>query len=676
MSWWQRNGTRSVLLVGGLLSVAAYFVQIRINEQIVQEQTQAEADKVANQSVRAMTRAALGLRGARGFVLGAGLDQVSADRFRAYFQSRNLAREFPGVTGVGVIRRVAAGQQQAYVADVRRRDQSTFQIHQLGPNEGERRVIEWVEPVASNGPAIGLDVASEPERQAASERALASDEPALTGPVQLVQARPGASKGLLMMVRLVADSGGTRYGIGAGPRGYAYSPIQLDDLLKKTDAQSHLVAMALDDVTDPARPQSFALSTEKGLQEPWGPLKVERDVMGRKWRFTVLPTPAMIQSLRLRAPASDAFIGVVATLLLAGWVSVSNRLGRRTRQALDERAQLLSMLEQAGDAVIALDRQQRVTMWNQAAADLFGYQADECMGRPISELTVPADHRDEEDQMMRDALSGRGTSPFETRRKNRAGELIDVEVWAVPLSNGRGQIVGVVKQIRPIRERVQQRLQLQEYGEALEREVKERTQQLESAWTDLQNVIDAIPSVVASWDRQLRNRFINRAAVEFWGWRPQDILGRHVSELLGQELFKANLPFIQRVLAGESLQFERVIPVPGSQEQRHVLIHYIPQQEGHAVVGFYVLVQDISEVVRSRLALQTLQVEQQATLDALNQIVLLSVADRSGKIEQVNDEFCRLAGFDRAELIGGTHSLVSSGLHPPEFWQQMWTTIL
>ncbi|HET8870699.1 MAG TPA: CHASE domain-containing protein, partial [Aquabacterium sp.] len=213
MSWWQRNGTRSVLLVGGLLSAVAYFVQSRVNEWIVLEQTKAEANTVANQSVRAVVRAASGLRGARGFVLGAGLDQVSSDRFLAYFRSRDLAREFPGVTGVGLIRRVAAGQQQAYVADVRRRDGSDFQIRQLESNEGERRIIELVEPVATNGPAIGLDVASEAERRAASERALMVDQPTLTGPVQLVQSGPRASKGLLMMLRLVVDEGGVRYGI-------------------------------------------------------------------------------------------------------------------------------------------------------------------------------------------------------------------------------------------------------------------------------------------------------------------------------------------------------------------------------------------------------------------------------------------------------------------------------
>ncbi|HET8870349.1 MAG TPA: PAS domain S-box protein, partial [Aquabacterium sp.] len=676
MSWWQRNGTRSVLLVGGLLSAVAYFVQIRVNERIVLEQTQAEANTVANQSVRAVVRAASGLRGARGFVLGAGLDQVSSDRFLAYFRSRDLAREFPGVTGVGLIRRVAAGQLQAYVADVGRRDRSDFQIRQLGSNEGERRIIELVEPIATNGLAIGLDVASEAQRRAASERALVVDQPTLTGPVQLVQSGPGASKGLLMMLRLVVDEGGARYGIKTGARGYVYSPIQLDELLSQTGARSHKVAMTLDDVTDPDHSISFALPTGEGLEGPWGPQLVEREVLGRKWRFTVFPTPAMVESLRLRSPAAGAAVGGVATLLLAGWVSVSNRLGRRTRQALDERAQLLSMLEQAGDAVIALDRQQRVTMWNRAAADLFGFQPEECMGRPIGELTVPADHRDEEDQLMQDALSGRGTSPFETRRKNRAGELIDVEVWAVPLSNGRGQIVGVVKQIRPIRERVQQRLQLQEYGEALEGQVQERTRQLQSAWKDLQDVIDAIPSMVASWDRQLRNRFVNRAAEAYLGWKPQDLLGRHLSEFLGEELFKENLPLIQQVLAGQAVQFERSVPIPGRHERRNVLVHYTPQREGDAVVGFYALVQDISEVVRSRTALQALQREQQATLDALNQIVLVSVTDRSGKIEHVNDEFCRLSQFDRSELIGQTHHVVNAGVHPPEFWMQMWQTIL
>ena len=52
-----------------------------------------------------------------------------------------------------------------------------------------------------------------------------------------------------------------------------------------------------------------------------------------------------------------------------------------------------------------------------------------------------------------------------------------------------------------------------------------------------------------------------------------------------------------------------------------------------------------------------------------------SVADRSGRIIEVNDEFCRICGYDRDELVGQFHSILSSGVHDEAFWSAMWRTI-
>ena len=59
----------------------------------------------------------------------------------------------------------------------------------------------------------------------------------------------------------------------------------------------------------------------------------------------------------------------------------------------------------------------------------------------------------------------------------------------------------------------------------------------------------------------------------------------------------------------------------------------------------------------------------------LDHSTALSVADRSGKIVDVNDHFCQLSGYDRTELIGQTHRIVNSGHHPASFWAHTWKTI-
>ena len=75
---------------------------------------------------------------------------------------------------------------------------------------------------------------------------------------------------------------------------------------------------------------------------------------------------------------------------------------------------------------------ERVTGWNPAAAALFGYTADEAIGRPIDELVVPDEFRSESREVTKDAL-GEGRTRRITRRAGKDGALLDVEMELVPL---------------------------------------------------------------------------------------------------------------------------------------------------------------------------------------------------------------------------------------------------
>lgn len=93
-----------------------------------------------------------------------------------------------------------------------------------------------------------------------------------------------------------------------------------------------------------------------------------------------------------------------------------------------------------------------------------------------------------------------------------------------------------------------------------------------------------------------------------------------------------------------------------------------------------------NEVMRHRLELQQAVIDaQRRAFEAIDEkqswrkivdlYMLISVTDRSGKIVDVNEGFCALSQYTRAELLGKNHRIINSGHHPKEFWIDMWRTI-
>jgi PAS domain S-box-containing protein len=93
---------------------------------------------------------------------------------------------------------------------------------------------------------------------------------------------------------------------------------------------------------------------------------------------------------------------------------------------------LVAFIDALPMALIGVDRDDLVTHWNPAAERIFGWSADEVMGRPYP--IVPADHVEEHRMILQDAFQGgRGFAGIETRRQRKDGSLVDVAIWTAPL---------------------------------------------------------------------------------------------------------------------------------------------------------------------------------------------------------------------------------------------------
>lgn len=147
------------------------------------------------------------------------------------------------------------------------------------------------------------------------------------------------------------------------------------------------------------------------------------------------------------------------------------------KQAEEVRLQLAALVESSEDAIIGKTNEGIITSWNRAAERIYGYSAEEVVGRSIT-IIFPADRQDEFVGIMERITRGERIEHFETRRVRKGGTVIDVSVTISPIHDSEGQITGASAIAREITEQ-----------KRLEAEVRQARQQLELVF---QNIADGV----------------------------------------------------------------------------------------------------------------------------------------------------------------------------------------
>ncbi|HKP94333.1 MAG TPA: PAS domain S-box protein [Fibrobacteria bacterium] len=115
----------------------------------------------------------------------------------------------------------------------------------------------------------------------------------------------------------------------------------------------------------------------------------------------------------------------------------------------DAARKFAAIVQFSNDAIISKDLNSIITSWNPAAERIFGYTAEEMIGKSVT-LLIPANHIDEEPDILRRIGRGETISHYETVRRRKDGTLIDISLTVSPLKDDQGKIVGASKIARDI----------------------------------------------------------------------------------------------------------------------------------------------------------------------------------------------------------------------------------
>lgn len=186
----------------------------------------------------------------------------------------------------------------------------------------------------------------------------------------------------------------------------------------------------------------------------------------------------------------------------------------------------------------------------------------------------------------------------------------------------------------------------------------------------IRTIADGLPSMIAYWDMNLICRFANSVYFRWFGLAPSEILGMSIKDLLGEELFSLNFPYMQRALAGEPQEFEREIKRPDG-TIGYTLANYIPDRDPSGeIMGFFALVTNITKVREADAAIRLSASVFEATSEGI------MVTDPQSIILSVNQAFTRLTGYTQEEAVGKNANLLSSSRHSPEFFSNLYKELI
>jgi PAS domain S-box-containing protein len=189
---------------------------------------------------------------------------------------------------------------------------------------------------------------------------------------------------------------------------------------------------------------------------------------------------------------------------------------------------LAAAVQSSHDAIAAKTLNGIITDWNQSAERIFGYKPKEIIGKSVLTL-IPKDRQDEEQEILRRIRRGESLDHYETVRRRKDGQLIDVSLTISPIKGPKGEIFGVSKIARDITNQKQTERRLAEQARLL----------------DLTN------DAVIVRDHHDRIVYWNRGAEQMYGFPAKEALGKITHELL-QTAYPENLEKIRKNLARDN----------------------------------------------------------------------------------------------------------------------------
>jgi PAS domain S-box-containing protein len=318
---------------------------------------------------------------------------------------------------------------------------------------------------------------------------------------------------------------------------------------------------------------------------------------------------------------------------LLGFAGISRDITAR-RLAEETRQRLASIVEFSHDAIISESLDGVIVTWNRGAEAIFGYTAEEAVGKPITMLAWPG-YEDDMRELLRRIGADEVIEHYETLRRHKDGRTLVVSLTLSPIRDGSGKLIGISKIARDIT----QQKEREDLGQR-------QAQLLDQAYE---------PILV----RDPRDRIVywNKGAERLYGWTAAEAVGRISHELLQTTFTEQPLEEIVSQLEREGHWEGEILHRTRTGQRVMVLSRWIREL---GVAESHVMETNVDMSERQ----QRLKAEEQSRLERRFRQLLEAAPDAivevsaDGKIVLVNRIAEEMFGYVRDELLGESVDLL------------------
>jgi PAS domain S-box-containing protein len=296
---------------------------------------------------------------------------------------------------------------------------------------------------------------------------------------------------------------------------------------------------------------------------------------------------------------------------------------------------LAQVVESCDDAIVTKDLSGIIRTWNRAAERMFGFTAQEAVGRSIR-IIVPDDRQSEEDTILATVRDGRAVTHFETMRQRKDESLVPISLTVSPICDERGAVIGASRIARDLTERKE--------AEAAIRRLAGVVRSSDDAI-----VTKTLQGVITSW---------NPGAERIFGYTEAEAIGQSIRMLIPEALQGEEDVVLAKVRAGEMIDHYETTRRRKDGRLISISLTVSPlRDEAGNIIGASKIARDITEQVR----LRRLADQHAANTEKLGEVAQLvaSTLDREAIVQKVTDAARELTGAEFGAFLANVRDVSS-----------------